>query len=53
LTIDNCSIEIGGTVFIAFLTFSDPNIGFVSFFNIEFSKKYLLLVEIPAFCSKS
>jgi hypothetical protein len=43
LTIDNCSIEVGGTVFIAlktiFPTFPAPNIGFVSFLNIEFFKK--------------
>jgi hypothetical protein len=28
-----------------------PNIGFVSFLNINFSKKYLRFVEIPVFCS--
>jgi hypothetical protein len=51
----NCLIEAGVTVFIALNNFSNicglPNIGFVSFFILNFSKKYLFLVEIPIFCS--
>jgi hypothetical protein len=46
--------KLGGTVFRALSNFSKISglqaIGFVSFLILNFSKKYLLLVEIPVFC---